>query len=204
MTEWIEARIFFNEGKKNEVLVNLLKPLIQRLKSTFNIVSYHFLFEPEIWFRVLTIPENVDKIKGLINNLQQNEHVREVIYPEIPYEGERQSFGEDGWKTTYKFLEVGSDFALDLLDENVRRGTDFNRFTFSHLFLNQQGFNQFQEASFHFECSMERMFVIIDELKIKPLRLKITQLKNRIRELEPQEEEEQPTQRQSEEESTQN
>jgi len=184
MPVWIEARIFVNEGKQNEVLLTLIKSLIQRLKSTFNIKSYHFLFEPEILFRVLTIPDHVEKIKGLISNLQQNESVREVKYPSTPYEGERHSFGEDGWKTTYKFLEAGSDFALDLIDPNVRKGSHFNRIAFSHYFLNQTGFNPLQEASFHLKASIERMLIMMHQSHIRPLNEKIAQLEARIQALE--------------------
>lgn len=180
---WIEARIFVNEGKENEVLLTLIKPLIQQLKSTFSIQSYHFLFEPEILFRVLTIPDHVEKIKGMISNLQQNEHIREVKYPQTPYKGERKSFGEDGWKTTYKFLEAGSDFALDLLDQNVRKGPKFNRLGFSHYFLNQSGFHQLQEANFHAIASIERM-AYFTLTQLKPLGEKITQLETRIKALE--------------------
>ena len=102
MVVWIEANIFVNEGEQNEVLLRFIKPLVQRLRSEFNITAYHFLREPnnEIRFRVLTTPDNVEKIKGLINNAERMEQVREVKYPETPYQGERQAFGEDGWKTT--------------------------------------------------------------------------------------------------------
>ena len=144
MEEWIEANIFVHEGKQREVLLNIIKPLVLRLRSEFGIIAYHFLHEPdnEIRFRVLTTSDKVDKIRGLIDNLRTREQIREVKYPETPYEGERQAFGEDGWKTTYEFLETGSDFALDSLDRNVRKGPQFNLIAFSHYFLNQNGFDQ--------------------------------------------------------------
>lgn len=186
MVVWIQADIFVNEGKQNEVLLSFIKPLVQRLRSEFKITAYHFLHEPNnnILFRVLTTPRKVRRIKALINNAETLEQVREVKYPEAPYQGERQAFGEDGWKTTYKFLEAGSDFALDLIDDNVRKGRHFNRLAFSHYFLNQSGFNQFQEASFHFQCSMERMLVIVEQTYTKPLKEKIAQLEARIQAIE--------------------
>ena len=191
MPEWIEANIFVNAGAQNEVLLTLIKPLIQRLRSLFRIKSYHFLHEPnnEIRFRVLTTHSRVEKIKGLINGLQRNEKVVEVKYPEIPYQGERGSFGEDGWKTAYKFLEAGSDFALDLIDSNVRKGLYFNRGSFSHYFLNQSGFGQLSEANFHATALIERI-AIWTITERKKLEEKIIQLEARIRELEPEEEEE--------------
>jgi len=186
MVVWIEANIFVNEGTQNEVLLNLIKPLVQRLRSGFRIEAYHFLHEPnnEIRFRVLTNRTRVETIKGLIDNLQSREQVREVRYPETPYQGERHSFGEDGWKTTYKFLEAGSDFALDLIDPNARKGSHFNRIAFSHYFLNQTGFNQLQEASFHLKASIERMLTIMHQSYIRPINEKITQLEARIQALE--------------------
>ena len=191
MPVWIEANIFVNEGTQNEVLLNYIKPLVQRLRTReFRIKAYHFLHEPnnEIRFRVLTTARRVDRIRGLIDNLQAREQVIAVRHPEIPYQGEREAFGEDGWKTTYKFFEAGSDFALDSIDPNVRKGSQFNGIAFSHYFLNQSGMNQFQEATFHFQCSMERMLVIIKDSYIKPLNEKIAQLEARIQALEqPQE-----------------
>lgn len=188
MEEWIEANIFVHEGRQKEVLLGIIKPLVLRLRSDFGIIAYHFLHEPdnEIRFRVLTTTDKVEKIRGLTANLRTREQIRDVRYPETPYEGERQSFGEDGWKTTYKFLEAGSDFALDLMDNNTRKGAYFDPVYFSHLFLNQLGLNQLDEAIFHFKCSMERMLTIVDSTQIAPLRDKVTQLEARIHTLEGQ------------------
>jgi len=189
MAVWIEANIFVNEGKQNEVLLSFMKPLVHRLRSEFNITSYHFLHEPnnEIRFRVLADSENVDKIKGLIDRTMRREQVREVRYPQTPYEGERQAFGEDGWKTTYRFLEAGSDFALDLIDPKVRKGSQYNTMAFSHYFLNQSGLNIVQEASFHSNATIERICVILtvsmQELAKKTME-KITQLEARIQAIE--------------------
>lgn len=186
MVVWIEANIFVNQGTQNTVLLTLIRPLVQRLRSEFNIEAYHFLYQAnnEIRFRVLTTPEMVEKIQGLINNLRTNENVREIRYPEIPYEGERQSFGEDGWLTTYKFLEAGSNFALDLMDPDVRKGPYFDAGPFVHYFLNQSGLNWLQEVNFHNLAAINRMLIIMEENKVKPLRQKITQLEARIQALE--------------------
>lgn len=187
---WIEANIFVHEGKQAEVLLTFIKPLIQRLRGEeFKITAYHFLHEPdnEIRFRVLTTQDKVEKIKGLIDNARNLQQVREVKYPQTPYEGERQAFGEDGWKTTYKFLEAGSDFALDTLDTNVRKGQQFNIIAFSHYFLNQSGLGQVNEASFHASASIERMVTwTLTQLGEKEKRImnKITELETRIRALE--------------------
>ena len=181
MVVWIEANIFVNEGTQNEVLLNLIKPLVQRLRSEFRIKAYHFLHEPnnEIRFRVLTTRTRVEKIKGLIDNLQSREQIREVRYPETPYQGEREAFGEDGWRTTYKFLEAGSDFALDLIDQNVRKGSKFNRVAFSHYLLNQTGFGQLAEANFHATLSIERM-VTWALTELKKLERKVTEKTNQL------------------------
>jgi hypothetical protein len=189
MDEWIEANIFVHDGKQQEVLLKFIKPLVQRLRSEFRITAFHFLHEPdnEIRFRVLTIPENVEKITGLINNAKGLSQVTDVMYPEHPYSGEKEAFGEDGWKTTYKYLEAGSDFALDLMDPDARKGPQFNRIAFSHYFLNQSGLNVLQEANFHANAVNERMSVILT-LSLQELgnRLmgKMDQLETRIGQLE--------------------
>ena len=200
MPEWIEANVFVKAGSQQIVLLTLIKPLIQTLRSQFNIESHHFLHEPnnEIRFRVLTTSSNVVKIKKLIDNLQNNEQVTLVGY--TPFEGEKKAFGEDGWKTTYKFLEAGSEFALDLIDQNIRKGNKFNRISFSHYFLNQSGFGQLNEADFHASAMIERIvtWAITEHNKLND---KITQLENRIKKLESDEKEKQPTKSKPEKES---
>ncbi len=190
MPEWIEANIFVNSGSQKNVLLTLIKPLIQTLKRTHRIKSYHFLYEPnnEIRFRVLTTHSRVATITGLIDNLQTNEQIIEVRYPKIPYDGEK-TFGEDGWKTTYKFLEAGSDFALDFIDENLRKTPNFDRGLIIHHFLNQTGMNPLDELDFHLVNSKERMRLIITNA-VLPLKEQITQLENRLHELEPDEKKE--------------
>jgi hypothetical protein len=191
LDEWIEANIFVYEGKQREVLLRFIKPLVQRLRYEFKVTAYHFLHEPdnEIRFRVLTSPENVQKVRGLINNSRGMSQVRDVKYPENPYAEEKDAFGEDGWKTAYKYLEAGSDFALDLIDPNVRKGPQFTIIAFSHYFLNQNGLNILQEANFHATTVNERMSVILT-LSLQELgnRLmeKMSQLENRIDQLEQQ------------------
>jgi len=189
MEEWVEANIFLQEGKQEEFLLKFVKPIVQKLRSELQITAYHFLHEPnnEIRLRVLTTSEKVDRIRGLINNAKGLPQVKEIKYPEIPYPGEREGFGEDGWKTTYKYLEAGSDFALDLLDPKTRKGPQFNPIAFSHYFLNQSGFNILQEANFHATVVNERMSIILQlSLQEMSSRLmeKISQLETRIGELE--------------------
>jgi len=186
MEIWIEANIFVNEGKQREVLLGFIKPLVQRLRSEFNIAAYHFLHQPNnrIQFRVLTTPDKVEKIKELIDDAKKLEQVRDVKYPETPYPGERQNFGEDGWNSTYRLWEAGSDLALDLMDENIRKGPRFDLKSFVHYLLNQTGLNWMQEANFHISAAIDRMLIIMVENQVKPLEDKIAQLDERIRHLE--------------------
>jgi thiopeptide-type bacteriocin biosynthesis protein len=191
MNEWMEANIYVHEGKQNEILLRFIKPLVEKLRSEFKITAYHFLHEPdnEIRFRVLTNSDNIEKVIGLINNAKGMLQVRDIKYPEHPYAGEKDAFGEDGLRTTYKYLEAGSDFALDLIDPNAKKGPQFNIIAFSHYILNQSGLNILQEANFHATVANERMSVILT-LSLQELgnRLmeKITQLETRIGQLEKQ------------------
>src|SRR4030067_232609 len=118
MDEWMEVNKIVKKEKENEILLRFIKPLVQKLRSEFKIAPYHFLHEPdnEIRFRVLTNSGNIEKVIGLINNAKGMLQVRDIKYPEHPYAGEKDAFGEDGWTTTFRYLEAGSDFALDLLD----------------------------------------------------------------------------------------
>jgi hypothetical protein len=189
MDEWMEANIFVHEGKQNEILLRFIKPLVQKLRSEFKIAAYHFLHEPdnEIRFRVLTSSDDIEKVIGLINNAKGMLQVRDIKYPEHPYAEEKDAFGEDGWRTTYKYLEAGSDFALDLIDPNAKKGPQFNIIAFSHYFLNQSGLNILQEANFHATVANERMSIILT-LSLQELgnhlMEKIGQLETRIDQLE--------------------
>jgi hypothetical protein len=189
MEEWVEANIFLHEGKQGEFLLKFVKPTVQKLRSELQITAYHFLHEPnnEIRLRVLATNEKADRIRGIINNAKGLPQVKEINYPETPYPGEREAFGEDGWKTTYKYLEAGSDFALDLIDPKTRKGPQFNPYAFAHYFLNQSGFTILHEANFHANAVNERMSIIM-QLGLQEMgsRLieKISQLETRIGELE--------------------
>lgn len=189
MEEWVEANIFLHDGKQEEFLLKFVKPTVQKLRSELQITAYHFLHEPnnEIRFRVLTTSEKADKIRGLINNAKGLPQVKEIKYPASPYPGEKEGFGEDGWRTTYKYLEAGSDFALDLIDPRTRKGPQFNPIAFAHYFLNHAGFNILQEANFHASAVNERMSIILQlSLQEMSSRLmeKIGQLETRVAELE--------------------
>ncbi|MFH0896630.1 MAG: hypothetical protein V1850_01085 [Candidatus Bathyarchaeota archaeon] len=93
-----------SEGKQNEFLLRFIKPLVQKICFEFKITVYPFPQEPdgEIRFRVLTTPQNMEKVRGLINNAKGMSLVKDVKYPENQYLGERDAFGEDGWRTAYK------------------------------------------------------------------------------------------------------
>ena len=181
MESWIQAHIYVETGH-NEFLVNFLKPLVQKLRSEYGIESYHFLFEPEIMLRILTTPNNVDRIKALIDEAKDLPDVKDVRYRKMSLKGHLKNSG-DGWKRTYKFLEAGSDFVLDLRDESVRKGLLYSAGAFMHYFLNQHGLNQWQEVDVHFSAAIERIIVAVGQT-IKPLEDRIGALEEKIKTLE--------------------
>ncbi|MCJ7631177.1 hypothetical protein MUP77_02070 [Candidatus Bathyarchaeota archaeon] len=188
MDTWIEANIFVNQENQHSFLKNFIKPLIRDLKSKGEIISYHFLHEEnyEIRFRILANESKIEGIRKLIEESRKQQGVTDLKYPEAPYVGERISFGEDGWITTYKFLEAGSDFALDMIDQNVRKGPYFNYGSFSHYFLNQCGLNQFQEANVHLDFFVERITTIIFQNMHEQFGKRLDQLETSVKNLQPQ------------------
>ena len=188
MVSWIEAQIFTEPDRRQEILLSFIRPLVEKIRSQFNIISYHFFRYSDtrgyyLRFRVLTNDEFIEQIKGLINEAEKLKEVTKVYYPEKPYEGEKESFGEDGWKSTYKFLEAGSEVALDKYDDNVRKGNYFNESYFVHLFLNQIGYHYLREAQFHALTTIERIEVIRQtEIEVRDFR--INELEERIKQLE--------------------
>ena len=181
MDSWIEAKIFVEQGKQDEVLLSFIKPLVLRLRSESKIMSFHFFREPnnEIRFRVLTDINNVDSIKKLIDEAKKMNQVIDIKYN--PY-GETTVF-EGTWKTIHKFFEAGSEFALDYIDPTVSKDSSFNHIAFSHYFLNPSGFNLWEEANLHASAVIERL-AVINMMTDKQINERITQLESRIKTME--------------------
>jgi hypothetical protein len=151
MENWIWVKFFVSQEREAEFPLNFIKPMIQDLRSKFNISSYHVLFESQqgIWLRILTDTKNIDIIKKRINQSSQREKIR-VEFDEFLIEEYKKNWGDDGWVATYKFLEAGSDIAIGLLDQGFKKNrNNFNKLSIIHHFLNQTGLKPLQEIRFY-------------------------------------------------------
>lgn len=174
---WFVSHIFLNQetyGKKDNILLNAVKPAVEELENERLIQTFHFLFEPnfEILFRVrLNEEASMERVNSIIDEkLKPIENLCSKIVPDENYRGEGDpqadwSFGSEGWTHTQKFLEYGSRITLLMREVKMRRkplgagrlDSQFNVGKLVHCFLNQVGMNTIQEAHFHIDAYFERM-----------------------------------------------
>jgi hypothetical protein len=154
-------------------LMDIIKPILDKLETERLIENFHFLFEPnfELLFRVrIRDGSDVERTKAIISDgLGSVANLCERIDYDENYTGEGDtqadySFGGEGWLYAQRFLDIGSRIAL--LSRLVRYGkkplsagrldSQFNEGKFVHLLLNQHGYSTTDEANFHFFGSVER------------------------------------------------
>jgi len=157
MSEWIEVNVFY-EQDPNILLLNHVKPLINNLEKTGQLLSFHIFGEPgpRILLRILTNSKSVDEIKKEIRSWENSVDISNIELRD--YKGEEEAFGVDSWKTAYKFLEASSRVRLDLIDKSIQKGPNFNLSALNHYFLNACGLSIFNEAVFHAEVMIGRLF----------------------------------------------
>ena len=83
---------------------------------------------------------------------------------DIQYIGEADSWGIEAWEKGMKFMELGSEFALDLIEneeklgcsEEYRRNASSYADRYTHLFLNQIS-TLVNEVDFHLQQGISRL-----------------------------------------------
>lgn len=163
--------------KRNDVLLDAIKPAIEQLEEEKLIQTFHFLFEPhfEILLRVRLCEEaSVERVKGIVDEkLKPIKDLCSEIVPEESYLGEGDpqagwSFGTEGWAHTQKFLEYGSRITFLMREVEMGRkpltagrlDSQFNMGKLVHCFLNQAGMGAMDEAHFHIDGYFERMLMV--------------------------------------------
>ncbi|MBI3859625.1 MAG: hypothetical protein HY296_05225 [Thaumarchaeota archaeon] len=125
MEHWIEVNLHLPLDKQDGVLLDVLRPYVERLRRKRVLVTYHFFREPEIRFRVrLTTRRAKDAEKksvaalaealrrrGLLAEWHFGNHGEEGK----PYSGEEDRYGKNGWKVAQDYFNEGSETALRLI-----------------------------------------------------------------------------------------
>jgi len=178
MTEfWVEVNIIPLGKSIEEILTTAVKSVIDQLKG--QIVTWHFLreFTPinksHIRFRMRTQQETQlsavrMKIESVLTPLKGND-IEDFYYgnsgtPESPtnkYQGEEVSYGVKAWQLMQKMMECTSNNIIDLL---IKRPIEIPENNYAerciHFFLNQMGYNRYQEASLHHELSIGNLLIV--------------------------------------------
>jgi hypothetical protein len=97
------------------------------------------------------------QIESVLTPLRGND-IEDFYYgnhgtPETPtkkYEGEESDFGVKGWQITQKLMEYTSNSVLEMIVKSpLEKPVDWYAGRCIHFFLNQIGYNYFQEASLY-------------------------------------------------------
>jgi hypothetical protein len=125
MEHWIEVNLYAKRKLQDGILLDVLKPHIEKLQTRHVLVTWHFFREPELRFRVRLRNEKVmnEEIKvianlarslqrrGLISNWHFGGHGEEGSR----YDGEEDRYGRNGWKVAQDYFNQGATIALRLL-----------------------------------------------------------------------------------------
>ncbi len=152
---WVEVNIYPNKDNDKWNIINTLQNFVFQNKET--IISWHYLFEPEIRFRILlkTTQEKNTVFVLLEKELNNNKNIKKWQVgshgtPNLEYIGESGWYGEKGWKIVSEALKNNSELSLRILKNNEQKPS-FYAIRITHLFLNQMNFSLLQESYFHFK-----------------------------------------------------
>jgi hypothetical protein len=126
MEHWIEVNLTVDMKLQNQVLLDHLRPYVERLRRNGTLLRYHFFREPEIRLRVKlnsakakrAEEKNVKRLAeslveaGLVSEWHFGRHGEEGE----PYSGEQDRYGEKGWQVAQAYFENGAEVALNLLE----------------------------------------------------------------------------------------
>lgn len=125
MEYWVEVNLFAKSARQNEILLNVLKPHVDRLRKEGVLVTWHFFREPEIRFRVRLSSKpaklmETRRVAALANSLRErglisNWHFGNHGDANRAYVGEQDRYGQNGWKVAQDYFNLGSEIALRLL-----------------------------------------------------------------------------------------
>jgi len=122
---WIEINLFARRRIQDEILLDVLKPHVERLQNKGVLVNWHFFREPEIRLRVRLRNESskareIEALAKLASSLQKrklisNWHFGNHGKKRSNYVGEEDRYGRNGWKVAQDYFNPGSEIALRLL-----------------------------------------------------------------------------------------
>ncbi len=125
MEHWIEVNLFANRLVQNQILLDVLKPHVEKLGKRGVLVTWHFFREPEIRFRVRLRNkrakiEEAGAVAALADSLRRRGLISKWHFGNHGeggqiYVGEQDRYGRNGWKIAQDYFNYGAETALRLL-----------------------------------------------------------------------------------------
>jgi len=122
---WIEINLLAKRRIQDEILLDILKPHVEKLQNKGVLVTWHFFREPEIRVRVRLRNESsrakeIEALAKLANSLQKRRLISDWHFGNhgakgLNYAGEEDRYGCNGWKIAQDYFNQGSEIALRLL-----------------------------------------------------------------------------------------
>ena len=126
MEHWVEVNLGADVPAQDGILLDTLRPFVERLEKSGELVTWHYFREPEIRFRVRLrtgaakkrqardmskVAESLRR-DGLVSGWHYGNHGEEGS----EYLGEEDRYGRNGWKVAQAYFRNGAETALDLLE----------------------------------------------------------------------------------------
>jgi hypothetical protein len=126
MEHWVEVNLPANRKLQDGILLDVLKPHIEKLQAKHVLVTWHFFREPEIRFRVRLRNKKakdgeIKAIAKLARFLQREGLISDWRFGShgergSRYRGEEDRYGRNGWKVAQDYFNQGATIALRLLE----------------------------------------------------------------------------------------
>lgn len=167
--EWfvINIRVSEKQSEKEDLLIRLHSDIVCVFKAKLE--SWHFLWEGSPFRHTLLMrffgnADTIGEIEKTMTKLLDAQGIDSK--PDETYDGEAKHFGTRGWEYIRKVLHLGSDFAIDII-ENERKVVKNEEYKLSlsgylerwvHLFMNQLNTRVREDATL-FQLSAHRTAV---------------------------------------------
>jgi hypothetical protein len=151
LAKWIELNVYLSDdGKFNQVLNDLVKPVIKRLYDNGKLLSWHYFREPHLCWRIFGeewfiegVKEELDTQLGILEKenpeIYKNHFFGAFCEAGKNYAGEAELYGSNAWQLCYKRWEAGSNLALLLCTQDTEKSIPFHYTRDIHLMENQLG-----------------------------------------------------------------
>jgi len=156
LLKWIEINVDQSQYVSNDdCLVKVVRPALDEFRA--RVQTWHFLWEGRPWpftlrLRFFGNDQDIEQLRQFFENKLKNVHHCYGEHGDCgenkEYKGEANGgngWGTKAWEKGMKFLEMGSEFALELIEnkDKLGRSPDYKKNAneyadrYTHLFLNQ-------------------------------------------------------------------